>query len=133
KRLLDAQALLQDLLRIIDLAAARAGEIALEERLEHQHQRIPLLAPELARGDVATDTVHLHQRDTQALLSLLSCLTEGEHRGAVLPPAPRAGGGESPSPGSRSAADDCSSCSTSKAATVASSRRAAAAAARRLR
>src|SRR5205807_197304 len=66
--------------------AARAGEIALEEGLEHQHQRITLLAPELARGDVAADTVHLHQRDTQVLLSLLSCLTEGEHRGAVLTP-----------------------------------------------
>src|SRR2546429_1294058 len=86
KRLLDAQALLQDLLRIIDLAAARAGEIALEEGLEHQHQRITFLAPELARGDVATDTVDLHQRDTQALLPLLSYLTQGEHRGAVLTP-----------------------------------------------
>ena len=35
-----AEALVQDLVGIVDLAAARAGEVAAEQRLEHQHERI---------------------------------------------------------------------------------------------
>ena len=34
--------LVQDLVGIIDLAAAGAGEVAAEQRLEHQHERIAL-------------------------------------------------------------------------------------------
>ena len=38
--LLEAQPLVEDRIGIVDLAAARAGEIAAQQRLEHQHQRI---------------------------------------------------------------------------------------------
>ena len=41
---LDRNALIQDLVGIIDLAAAGAGEIAAEQRLQHQHERIALAA-----------------------------------------------------------------------------------------
>ncbi len=38
----DRQALVQDFGRIVDLAAAGAGQVAAEQRLQHQHQRIAL-------------------------------------------------------------------------------------------
>ena len=69
QRVRDAHPLLQDLLRIIDLAAAGAGQIALEQRLQHQHQRITLLAAQFAAGDVAADTIRLNQRNTPKLLT----------------------------------------------------------------
>ena len=37
---IDAQALIEDRVGVVDLAAAGAGEIATEQRLEHQHERI---------------------------------------------------------------------------------------------
>ena len=40
----DRQALVQDLGRIVDLAAAGAGQVAAEQRLQHQHQRVALAA-----------------------------------------------------------------------------------------
>ena len=69
QRLLHAQPLLQDLLGIIDLAAARAGEIALEQRLQHQHQRITLHAAQLLGGDVLSNPVGLNQWDAQIFAS----------------------------------------------------------------
>src|SRR5580658_2954877 len=36
----DAEPLIEDRIGIVDLAAASAGEIAAEQRFEHQHQRI---------------------------------------------------------------------------------------------
>ena len=45
---LHRQALVQDRVRIIDLAAADAGEIAAEQRLQHQHERIALAARQAA-------------------------------------------------------------------------------------
>ena len=45
--LLRRELLLEDVGGILDLAAAGAGEVAAEQRLEHQHQRIPLAPREL--------------------------------------------------------------------------------------
>src|SRR5262249_41961737 len=45
KALLDRHAPVEDFCRLVDLAAAGAGEIAAEQRLEHQDERIAL-APE---------------------------------------------------------------------------------------
>jgi hypothetical protein len=59
ERILDTHPLLQDLLRIVDLAAAGAGQVALEQRLEHEHQGVSLVAPELAPGEVFCDPIHL--------------------------------------------------------------------------
>ena len=44
ERVFDRHALAQDLVGVIDLAATRASEIALEQRLEHQHERIAFVA-----------------------------------------------------------------------------------------
>jgi hypothetical protein len=59
QRILDAHALLQDLFRVIDLAASRAREIALEQRLEHEHERVALLASELASGQILGHPINL--------------------------------------------------------------------------
>src|SRR4029077_20686465 len=72
ERVLDRHALAQDLVRIVDLAAPRAREVALEQRLEHQHERIALVALELLLEDVARDAVSLNQRDSHRLSRLLS-------------------------------------------------------------
>src|SRR5690606_34203015 len=61
QRILDAHALLQDIGRIVDLAAPGAREVALEQGLEHQHQRIALHALQLLLQDVARDPVLLYE------------------------------------------------------------------------
>ena len=61
--LLGRQVLLQDVGGVLDLAAAGAGEIAAEERLEHQHERISLAPGELLPQDVAR-TVHICETGT---------------------------------------------------------------------
>src|SRR5215813_6209770 len=58
----DAHAPLQHLFRIVDLAAPGTGKIALEQGLQHQHQRVAPLTAQPARDHVASDTVHLMQR-----------------------------------------------------------------------
>ena len=45
--LLGGQLALQDVGRVLDLAAAGAGQVAAEQRLQHQHQRILLPPGEL--------------------------------------------------------------------------------------
>ena len=56
KRICDRDALVQDLVGIVDLAAAGAGQIAAKQRLKHQHQRVALpprqLLPDEIRADV---------------------------------------------------------------------------------
>ncbi len=44
--LLGRELLFEDVRRILHLAAAGAGQVAAEERLEHQHKRIALVAGE---------------------------------------------------------------------------------------
>ena len=44
KALLGRELLLENVRRILHLAAAGAGQVAAEERLQHQHQRIALVA-----------------------------------------------------------------------------------------
>ncbi len=46
------QFLLQNMRRVLDLAAAGAGQIAAEERLQHQHERIALAPFQLLFQDV---------------------------------------------------------------------------------
>src|SRR4029077_18218567 len=57
------------------------SQIALEQRFQHEHQRIALLAAQFAAGEVASNAVRLEQRDAQLLL-----LLQGEHGCAVIPP-----------------------------------------------
>ena len=63
----DTHPLLQDLLWIVDLAAAGAGEVALEKRLQHEDQRIAFLAAQLTAGKIPPDAVHLKKWNTHAL------------------------------------------------------------------
>ena len=59
--LFDAQPAIQDRVRIVDLAAARTGQIAPEQRLQHEDQRIALVAGYMLLDDVSTDTNLLNQ------------------------------------------------------------------------
>jgi hypothetical protein len=63
QRVLDGHALIEDLVRVIDLATAGAGEIAPEQRLKHQHERIALATGEALAHDVAADHKLLQQRN----------------------------------------------------------------------
>src|SRR5690606_6281238 len=60
QRFLDRHPLAQNLVGIVDLAATRASEVALEQRLEHEHERIALVALELLLEDVARDAISLY-------------------------------------------------------------------------
>ena len=51
--LLDRELLLQHVRRVLDLAAAGAGEVAAVERLEHQHERVARVAAQLLAQHVA--------------------------------------------------------------------------------
>ena len=51
----EGQALVEDLVGIVDLAAAGAGEVAAEQRLQHQHQRIALAAGQMLLDDIGAD------------------------------------------------------------------------------
>ena len=64
ERVLDRDALVQDLVRIVDLAAAGACEIAAEQRLQHQHERIAFAARQMLADDVAADLGDLPYRNS---------------------------------------------------------------------
>ena len=53
------QFLLQDVSRILNLSTARASEIAPEQRLEHEHERVALTSLQLLLHDVRRDGPHL--------------------------------------------------------------------------
>ena len=59
QRVLNRDALVQDGVGIVDLAAARASEIAAEQRLQHQHERIALAASEMLANDIGADSCDL--------------------------------------------------------------------------
>ena len=53
--LIDRQAGIQDLVGIVDLAAAGAGEVAAEQRLQHQNQRITLAPGQTLAQEIKAD------------------------------------------------------------------------------
>src|SRR5476649_2409649 len=59
----DREALVEDGIRIVDLAAADASQIAAKQRLEHQHQRIALAAQHLLLDKVGADLHFLEKWD----------------------------------------------------------------------
>ena len=91
ERLLDRHPLLQDVLRVLDLPAERAGEVALEERLELDEQRELLHAPQLLLGQVAGDPERLAKRDRQlpGLLRRVEMGTTGKTKGGHYSPLAR--------------------------------------------
>ena len=64
---LDADAPVEDRVRVVDLPASRAREVAAEQRLQHQHQGIALLAAQPLAEDVGSNAQRLSQRDTHVL------------------------------------------------------------------
>src|ERR1019366_4207097 len=73
---LGRQVLLEHVRGILDLAATGASQVAAEQRLQHQHQRVALAALDLQRQDVRGDRPHLRNRNTHAVktsLELKSC------------------------------------------------------------
>src|SRR6185312_8743171 len=65
----DAEALLQDVRVVIDLAATGAGEVALEQWLQHQRERITRHAVQAASDDVAGDLQLLANGNRHARIS----------------------------------------------------------------
>src|SRR5262245_22451747 len=55
KALLNRQALVQDRIRIVDLAAASTSEIAAKQGFQHQNERIALAAPYLLSKEIGSD------------------------------------------------------------------------------
>ena len=51
----DAEALIEDRVGIIDLAAAGARQVAAKQRLEHEHQRVASASRQLLADDVGAD------------------------------------------------------------------------------
>ena len=71
----DRHAPVEDGVGIIDLAAARAGEIAAEQRLQHQHERIAL-APEDALLEQIGAEAHLLEERYRHCSLRLQCNPE---------------------------------------------------------
>src|SRR5271163_2753367 len=68
--LVDTEALIEDRVRVIDLTATGAGEVAAEQRLEHQNQRIAPDALEVLSDDIGADPDRLAQRNWHGETSL---------------------------------------------------------------
>src|SRR5271166_2785431 len=60
---IDAEALIEDRVRIVDLSATSAGEVATEERLEHQDERISPDTPQMPPDNVGSYSDRLVQRN----------------------------------------------------------------------
>ena len=86
----DRQALVQDLGRIVDLAAAGAGQVAAEQRLQHQHQRVALAPQQVLLHDIGADTQRLVQRHGHTSRSS-TCRPVPWGSGSARPPPHRPG------------------------------------------
>ncbi|MNT18286.1 hypothetical protein D3C72_1534770 [compost metagenome] len=62
------QALVQDGVRIVDLAAAGAGEVAAEQGFQHQGERIALLPGEVLASNIGANAGDLQKRNGQGVL-----------------------------------------------------------------
>ncbi len=58
---LRCHAAIEDRVGIVDLAAADAGQVATEQRLQHQHQRIAFTAEQLLLEEVTADKQFLEE------------------------------------------------------------------------
>jgi hypothetical protein len=76
--LLRGQALVEDVIRVLDLAAAGAGQVAAEEGFKHQHERIALAALELLGDDVGGDRPSLRDGNHSFVGNRLNRLPYGQ-------------------------------------------------------
>ena len=67
----DAEPLVQDRVGIVDLAAAGAGQVAAEQRLQHQHERVAPDAAQMPPHDIGADTDLLVQWDGHGVSLLI--------------------------------------------------------------
>src|SRR5262245_35325639 len=65
QRVLDGHILVQDRIGIVDFSASGASQVASEQRLKHQDQRITLSAGQTLTDDVATDKQFLKKGNAQ--------------------------------------------------------------------
>jgi hypothetical protein len=86
--LLYRQTPIQDRVRIVDLAAAEAGEIAAEQGLQHQHQRVAFAPAELLLEQICANA-HFLQKRKPHVITFLVC---GRKVVRTLPPVLRASG-----------------------------------------
>ena len=49
------QTLVEDLVGVVDLAAAGAGEVAAEQRLQHEHERVALNPAQMLAHHISAD------------------------------------------------------------------------------
>ena len=100
--LLERRCLLEDVGGVLDLAAAGAGEVAAEQRLEHEDQRIALAAPQLLPQHVGRDGPHLGDRNASSLHAPFRDRSPGR---AEVPEVPDGGlaTARPPAPASRAA------------------------------
>ncbi len=66
--LLDRQTLVEDRVRIIDLAATDAGEIAAEQRLQHQNERVAFATHDPLLEEVGPDAHFLEKGNCHSFL-----------------------------------------------------------------
>ena len=64
----DRQALIENLVRIIDLAAPRASEIAPEQGFEHEDERKALASRQTLANHIGADLNHLQNWYSQSML-----------------------------------------------------------------
>ena len=57
------EVLLEDVRGVLDFAAAGAGEVAAEERLEHQDERVALATAQALAKNIGSDRPHLRYRN----------------------------------------------------------------------
>ena len=62
--LFGCQTLIEDVVGVLDLAASGAGQIATEERFQHEDQGISLHPFEFLGEDIAGNRVHLRKRNS---------------------------------------------------------------------
>src|SRR5262245_26164133 len=70
--LLRCKPLIEHMIRILNLSAAGTGQIAAEERLQHQHERIPLYPTQLLGKHILRDGSHLGKWNGHSSLSFIS-------------------------------------------------------------
>jgi hypothetical protein len=70
--LFNRKPLIQHMIRILNLPAAGAGQITSEERLQHQHERIPLHPAQLLGEHILRDSCHLGKWNSHSSLSFFS-------------------------------------------------------------
>ena len=77
---LHREALVEDVIGIVDLAASGAGEIAAKQRLHHEHERITLHAHQVLLDEVGADPGDVTEGNSQGFFLLCGARLQGTAR-----------------------------------------------------